>query len=104
MADRGPPAPTPKAVRAKIASQTKTKEPPQKNPSKRNTSKTAPPLEPKIIAVPVVHVDQSEVQVPLYSPNQPNHLPDIPTNQPDQAPNNPLNQPENPPPNPPNAP
>ena len=40
MAYRGLPAPMPKAVRAKIANQTKTKEPPQKNPPKQNPSKT----------------------------------------------------------------
>ena len=50
--------------------------------------------------VPVVPVDQSEDQAPLYPPNQPNQLPDIPPNQP---PNNPANPP-NPPPNLPNQP
>ena len=78
MAEKGPPAPTPKAVRAKFANQTKTMEPPQKNPPKQNPSKTTPALEPRVVVVPVVPVDQSEDQVPLYHPNQPNQLPDTP--------------------------
>ena len=93
MAEKGPTAPTPKAVRVQFANQTKIKEPPQENPPKQNPSKTNPPLEPRVVVVPVVPVDQSEDQVPLYPPNQPNQLPDIPPNQP---PNNPPNQP-NPP-------
>ena len=101
MAEKGLPAPTPKAVRAKCPNQTKTKEPPQKNPPAQNPSKTTHPLEPRVAVVPVVPVDQSEDQVPLYPPNQPNQLPDIPPDQPGQSPNNPLNQP-NPPTNPPN--
>ena len=60
MADRGPPVPTPKAVRAKFANQTKTKEPPQKNPPKQNPSKTDPPLEPRVLVVPVVPVDHPD--------------------------------------------
>ena len=56
-------------------------------------------MEPRLVVVPVVPVDQSEVQAPLYPPNQPNQLPDIPRNQPDQLPNNPPNPP-NPPSNP----
>ena len=100
MADKGPPAPAPKAVRAKNAHQTKTKEPPQKNPPKQNLSKTTPPLELRVVVVPVVPVDQLEDQTPLYPPNQ---LPDIPPDQPDQPPHNPPNQP-NPPVNPPNPP
>ena len=87
----------PKALRAKCANQTKTKEPPQENPPKQNPSKTTPPLEPRVVIGHVVLVDQSEDQVPLYPPNQ---LPDIPLDQPDQSRNNPLNQP-NPPVNPP---
>ena len=103
MTDRGPPAPTPKAIRAKIANQTKTKEHPQKNPPKENPSKSAPPLQPRVVVLPVVSVDQSEDQATLYPPNQPNQLPDITPNQPDQPPNNPPNQP-NPPAKPPNPP
>ena len=34
MADRGPPAPAPKAIRAKTTHHAKTREPPQKNPPK----------------------------------------------------------------------
>ena len=98
MADRGPPAPAPKAVRAKTAQQSKTREPPQKNPPKQKPAKAAPPLELKVIVV--VPVDQLEEQAPLYPPNQPYQLPD---NQPDQPPNNPPNQP-NLPANPPNPP
>ena len=79
MTEIGLPAPTPKAVRAKIANQTKTKELPQRNAPKQNPSKTAPPLEPRVVVVPIVPVDQSEDQAPLYPPNQ---LPDIPPNQP----------------------
>ena len=90
MADRGLPVTTPKADRAKFANQTKTKEPPQKNPPKQNPSKTDPPLEPRMAVVPVVPVEQSEDQAPLYPPNQ---LPDIPPNQPDQPPNAPPNPP-----------
>ena len=95
MADRGMLVPTAKAVRAKFANQTKTKEHPQKNPPKQNPSKTDPPLEPRVVVVPVVPVDQVEYQAPLYPPNQPNQLPDIPPNQPDQQPNNPPNHPPN---------
>ena len=62
MADRRLPVPSFKAVRAKIANQTKTKEPSQKDPSKQNPSKTDPPLEPTVVVVPVVPVDQSEDQ------------------------------------------
>ena len=83
MADRGPPAPTPKAVRAKFANQTKTKEPPEINPPKQNPSKTDSPLEPRVVVVPVVPVDQLQDQAPLYPPNQPNQWPDIPPNQTD---------------------
>ena len=97
MADRGLPVPTPKAIRAKIANQTKTKEPPQKNPPKQNPSKTAPPLEPRVVVVPVVPVNQSQDQDPLYLSNQPNQLPDIPPNQSDQPCNNPPNPPNTPP-------
>ena len=96
MVEKGLPAPTPKAV---TANQTKTKEPPQKNSLKQNRSKTAPPLEPRVVVVPVVSVDQSEDQAPFYPLNQPNQLPDISPNQLDQPPNNPPNQP-NPPTNP----
>ena len=104
MADRGLPSPTPKAFRAKFANQTKTKEPPPKKPPKQNPLKTDPPLEPRVVVVPVVPVDQLEGQAPLYPPNQPNKLPDIPPNQPDQPPNNPTNPPNNPPNPPPNLP
>ena len=96
MADRGPPAPAPKAIRAKTAQQTRTREPPHKNPPKQKPAKAVPPLEPKVVVV--VPVDQLEEQAPLYPPNQPFQLPD---NQPDQPPNNPTNQP-NPPAYPPN--
>ena len=99
MADKGPPAPTFKPVR-KPATQVKAKEPSQK---KQNPSKTAPPLEPKRVVIPVVSIDQPEDQVPLYPPNQPNQLPDNPPDQPNQLPNNPPNPP-NPPPIPPNLP
>ena len=75
MADRGPHAPAPKAVRAKTAHQAKTREPPKKNPPKQKPAKTAPPLEPKVVVV--VPVEQSEEQAPLYPPNQPYQLPDI---------------------------
>ena len=44
MANRGPPVPTPKAVRAKNVNQTKTKEPPQKNPPKQNPLKVCPSI------------------------------------------------------------
>ena len=63
-----------------LQTQFKTKEPPQENPPKQNLSKAAPPLEPRVIVAPVVPVDQSEDQAPLYQPNQPNQLPDIPPN------------------------
>ena len=46
MAERGPPAPTPRPVR-KPASQVKAKEPSQKNPPKQNPSKATPPLIPE---------------------------------------------------------
>ena len=72
MAEKGPPAPTPKPVRAKIATQVKTKEPSQKNPPKQNPSRATPPLEPRLVIVLVVPVEQPEDQAPLYPPNQPN--------------------------------
>ena len=50
MAEKGPPAPTPKPVR-KPATQVKVKEPSQKNLPKQNPSKAAPPLEPRIVVV-----------------------------------------------------
>ena len=96
MAEKRLPAPTPKPVRAKTASQTKTKEPPQKNPPKQNPSKATPPLEPRIVVVPVVVVDQPVDQVHQINQNQ---LPDILLDQPNQPPNNPPNHP-NPPLNP----
>ena len=79
IANRGPHAPAPKVSRppeTKTAHQTKTKEPPQKNPPKLKHTKAAPPLEPKVVVV--VPVDQPEEEVPLYPPNQPSQLPDIP--------------------------
>ena len=102
MAEKGPPAPTPKPVR-KPATQTKVKEPSQKNLPKQNPSKATPPLEPRTVVVPVVPVDQPKDQGPLYPPNQPNQLPDNPPDQPNQPPDNPTNPP-NPPPIPPNLP
>ena len=57
MAEKGPPTPIPKPVR-KPPTQAKAKEPSQKNLSKQNPSKAAPPLEPRIVEVPVVLVDQ----------------------------------------------
>ena len=78
MAEKGPPAPIPKQVRAKLATQTKTKEPPQKNASKQNPSKATPPLEPRVVLLPLVAADQPEDQVPLHPPNEPNQLPDSP--------------------------
>ena len=74
MAEKGPPAPTPKPVRGKPATQVKIKEPSQKNPPKQNPSKTTPPLEPGVVIVLVVPVDQPEDQAPLYPPNQPNPI------------------------------
>ena len=100
MAEKGPPEPTPKPVR-KPTTQAKAKEPSQKNLAKQNPSKASPPLEPRIVVVPVVPVDQPEDQAPLYPPNQPNQLPDNPPDQPNQLPDNPPNPP-NPPPIPPN--
>ena len=77
MAEKGPLAPTPKQVRVKPATQTKTKEPPQKNPSKKNLSKATPPLEPRVVLVPLVPADWPEDQVPLQPPNQPNCRPPL---------------------------
>ena len=73
MVEKGPPVPTPKPVR-KPPTQAKAKEPSQKNLSKQNPSKAAPPLEPRIVVVPVLPVVQLEDQAPLYPcpPNQPN--------------------------------
>ena len=88
MAEKGLPAPTPKPVRMKIPV------------PKLTTSKTNI-LEPKIIIRPI---DYQEGQNALYPPNQPAHLPDIPT-APHNVPPNPPNPPNPPdPPNPPNAP
>ena len=109
MAEKGPPAPTPRPVK-KPTTQAKVKEPSQKNLPKQNPSKAGPPLEPRIVVVPLVPVDQLEDQAPLYPPNQPNQLPDNPPDQPNQLPDNlpnPLNPPSilpNPPPIPPNLP
>ena len=102
MAEKGPPAPTPKPVR-KPATQAKVEEPSQKTIPKPNPSKAAPPLELRIVVVTVVPVDQPEDQAPLYPPNQPNQLPDNPPDQPNQLPDNPPNPP-NPPLIPPNLP
>ena len=44
MAEKGPPAPTPKPVRVKPATQTKTKEPPQKKPTKTKSFKDYPSI------------------------------------------------------------
>ena len=60
-------------------------------------------MEPRVVIVPVVPVDQPEDQAPLNPPNQPIQLPDNPPDQPNQPPNNPPNPP-NPPPIPPNLP
>ena len=83
MAEKGPSAPTPKPVKTKIPA------------PKQTTSKTNIPFEPKIIIRPI---HNQEGQDALYPPNQPAHLPDIPT-----APHNPLPNPPNHP-NPPNPP
>ena len=113
MAEKGPHAPTPKPAR-KAAAPVNVKEPSQK---KQNPSKVTPPVEPRIVVVLVVPIDQPEDQVPLYAPDQPNQLPvnppdppnpppippNLPPNQPDQPPNNPPN-PSNPPPLLPNLP
>ena len=69
MTERGRPAPTPRPVR-KPATQVKAREPSQKNPPKQNPSEAAPPLEPRVVIVPVVPVDQPEKQAHLYPPNQ----------------------------------
>ena len=102
MTEKGPPAPTPKPVR-KPASQAKLNEPSQKNIPKQNPSKAAPPLEPRVLVVPVVPIDQPKDQTPLYSSNQPNQLPDNAPDQPNHLPDNPPNPP-NPPPIPTNLP
>ena len=117
MAEKGPPAPTPKPVRAKIPAPAKTKALP-----KPNTTRTNIPLEPKVVIRPVDQpADQPEDQNNLHPPNQPNNLPDIPPappvpiiNPPQPNPQNPQDQqgppnqqnPPNPPqpPNPPNPP
>ena len=88
MAEKRPPAPTPKPVRANIPAQTKAKVTP-----KSTTSKTNIPLESKVVIRPV---DHQEGQNALYPPNQTAHLPYIPT-APHKHPQNPPN-----PPNPPN--
>ena len=102
MAEKGPPAPTPKPVR-KPVTQAKAKDPSQKNLPKQNPSKAAPPLEPRVVVVPVVPIDQPKDQTPLYPPNQQNQLPDNPPDQPNHLPDNPPNPP-NPPPIPSNLP
>ena len=102
MPEKGPPAPTPKPV-IKPGTQAKAKKPSQKNLPILNPSKAAPPLEPRIVVVPVVPVDQPKDQAPLFTPNQPNQLPDNSPDQPNQLPDNPPNPP-NPPPIPPNPP
>ena len=102
MAEKGQPAPTPKPVR-KPATQAKAKEPSSEKLTKQNPSKAAPPLEPRIVVVPVVPIDQPEDQTPINPPNQPNQLPDNPSDQPNQLLDN-LPNPQNPPPIPPNPP
>ena len=104
MVEKGPPAPTPRPVRAKPATQTKTKKPPQKIPPKLNTSKATTPKEPRVVLVPLVPADHPEDQVSLYPPNQPNQLHDIPLDQLNQPPNNPPNPQPNLPDQPPNLP
>ena len=61
MAEKGPPAPTPKPVRAKIPAQTKARATP-----KPTTAKSNIPLEPKVVIQPV---DHQEDQDTLYPPN-----------------------------------
>ena len=92
MAEKGPPAPTPKPGKMKIPV------------PKQITTKTNILLEPRIIRP----IDQQEGQNALYPPNQPAHLPDIPAAQHNNSPNPPnppnLPNPPNPPPNFPNPP
>ena len=93
MVEKGPPAPTPKPFRAKSTTQVKKKEPSQKIPPKQNPSRATHLLEPRVVIVLVVPVEQTEDQAPLYPPNQLNQLPDNPPDEPNQLPNNPLNPP-----------
>ena len=100
MAEKGPPAPTPKPVRAKTPAPTKTKALP-----KPNTTRTNIPLEPKVVIRPVDQpVDQLEDQDAPHPPNQPNNLPDIPPAPPVPVINPPNPQDPQDPPNPPNLP
>ena len=70
MAEKGPPAPTPKLVKAKTPAQAKAKALP-----KPSTSKTSISLEPRVVMQPI---DQQEDQNTLYPPAQLNQLPNIP--------------------------
>ena len=74
IAEKGPPAPTPKPGKTKIPV------------AKQITTKTNIPLEPRIIIRPI---DQQEGQNVLYPPNQPAHLPHIPAAQHNNPPNPP---------------
>ena len=77
MAEKGPPAPTPKPGKTKIPV------------AKQTNAKTNIPLEPKIILRPI---DYQQGQNALYPPNQPAQLPEQPPNLP-----NPPNPPSPPP-------
>ena len=114
MAEKGPPAPTCKPVR-KPATQAKAKEPSHKNLPKQDHSKAVPPLEPRVVVVPVVPIDQPEDQAPIHQSNQINcliipqinqitylithqiHPPPIPPNLPPNLPHPPPDPPANPP-------
>ena len=98
MADKGPSVPTPKATRAKITNQTKTKKPFQKNSPKQKSLKKCPSIGTKSSSGTCCTCRSIRRSSPLYPPNHPNQLPDTPPYQSDQPPNNPPNQP-NPPPN-----
>ena len=91
MAEKGPPASTPKPGKTKISV------------AKQTTTKTNIPLEPRIIIRPI---DQQEGQTTLYPPNQPAYWADIPAAPYNNPPNPPPNFPNlpNPPSNPPNPP
>ena len=71
MAEKGPPAPTPKLGKTKIPV------------AKHTTAKTDIPLKPRVIIRPI---DYQQGQNALYPPNQPDHLPEQQPNIPNPSP------------------
>ena len=115
MAEKGPPAPTPKRGRPKLLVQTKAKATPKTKvvPGPEDQQEGQNTLHPPKQAGQLPDIPAPQLNNPRNPPNPSNPLnppnppnPSNPPNPPYQPPNppNPVNQPPNPPPNPPNPP